>query len=417
VADLKSKLDRIAGAAPGERRSESGPEERQATLGLLRRKLADLLGRVPAPPPPRPEPLLSELPFVCHQTASGPLYQRVHRLAPSYHVGRMPVDAAAAAAPEMLALLALEPGLAQCDLSRALYIDLETTGLGGGAGVVAFLVGMARFEPGGPLLVEQLLLRQPGEEAAMLEAVAERVEAAGLLVSYNGKAFDLPVLAARLVMNRMPSLPGRPHLDLLHVARRLHRARLGACRLTTLESEVLGMVRGEDIDGAEVPQRYSHFLRTGDEQGLRAVVEHNEWDLVSMAALLGLYGEPLGVLHPEDLAALARTLKRAGALDQAEQIVQAAVEQGGGAVARRARGEIAKARGDRMAALCDFEALSEELDDPALRLELAKLYEHTVKQPLRALELVEQGTGETAQQLQRRRARLLRKLGKRGGDS
>jgi tetratricopeptide (TPR) repeat protein len=213
-------------------------------------------------------------------------------------------------------------------------------------------------------------------------------------------------------MNRLPPLPERPHFDLLHVGRRLHRERLGACRLVTLESEVLGFVRGEDIEGADVPGRYSHYLRTGDQEALRAVVEHNGWDLVSMAALVGLYGEPLGTLHQQDLVALARTLRRAGALDQAQVAAETALDRGAGAAALRARGEIAKARGDRIRALADFEALSQELDSPSLRLELAKLYEHFVKEPLKALEIALAGTGETPEQSERRVARLERKAGR-----
>jgi hypothetical protein len=159
-----------------------------------------------------------------------------------------------------------------------------------------------------------------------------------------------------------------------------------------------------------VAARYAHFLRSGDEEALRAVVEHNAWDVVSMAALMGLYGEPLSTLHDFDLVGLARTLRRAGALEQADEAAHAAVERGVGASALRVRGEIAKARGDRARALADFEALSAELDDPKIRLELAKLYEHHVKQPLRALDLVLQGTGECDGASERRRARLERKI-------
>src|SRR5690606_36033260 len=222
---------------------------------------------------------------------------------------------------------------------------------------------------------------------------------------------DRPLLETRLVMNRMPALPERPHLDLLSVARRIHKRRLGSCRLVHLESEVLGWQRSEDdVPGYEIPARYGHFLRTGDGEVLRAVVEHNAWDVLSMAALVGLYGEPLPPLHGEDLVALARTLRRAGDLERAWQVADAAWTQGAGPEALRARGEIAKARGDRARALLDFEALSAEVDDPKVRLELAKLYEHHLGEPATALAMVEAGTGESEVAWMRRRSRLQQKL-------
>jgi hypothetical protein len=159
-----------------------------------------------------------------------------------------------------------------------------------------------------------------------------------------------------------------------------------------------------------VAARYGYFLRTGDEEALRAVVDHNAYDVVSMAALVGLYGEPLSTLHDEDLIGLARTLRRARALEQAQEAADQAVSRGAGIEARRVRGEIAKARGDRALALAEFEALSDAIDDASVRLELAKLYEHHVKAPLRALELCAQGTGESEELSERRRKRLEKKL-------
>ena len=283
----------------------------------------------------------------------------------------------------------------------------ETTGLGG-SGTIAFLVGLAWFDAG-ELVIEQLLLRTPSEERALLLCVAERIEAATSLVTFNGKAFDIPTLCGRYVMNRMPEPPRRPHLDLLHVARRLHRARVGSCTLRAMEAEVLGFVRDADIDGADVAPRYGHFLRTGDESVLRSVVEHNSWDVVSMAALVGLYGEPLRALHREDLVGLARTYRRARAFEHAEAAADEAVNRGAGIEGLRVRGEIAKARGDRQRALDDFEALAAAVDDAAARLELVKLYEHFVKEPGRALELLAQGTGEVPEAVERRRIRLEKK--------
>ena len=387
------------------------PPDRSATLADLRAKIAQVMGRAP-PVTPRAEPSDTLLPFVREDRPQGTLYRRLEPLKPSHHVGRMPVDAAAAAKSELMALLALDPRLSGCSLERALFLDTETTGLGAGSGIVAFLIGMAWFDRERRLHLEQLLVRRLVDEAAMLERLRECVEAADVIVTYNGKSFDWPLLLGRCVMNRVPPLPERPHLDLLHIARRLHRERVGACRLISLERSVLGFERGPDIEGAEIAARYGHFLRTGDEGALAGVVEHNAWDVVSLAALVGLYGEPLDLLPAQDLVGLARTLRRAGALEHAEQVADTALERGAGALARRARVEIAKARGDRARALGDLETLVEELDEPKLRLELAKLYEHFVKAPLRALELVERGTGESEPASAKRRARLERKLEK-----
>lgn len=402
---LKDKLARLPPP-----KGALGAADRSDVLAALREKMAEILDQpLPVPRPPA-DPSGGLLPFVAEPRDGGMLYRRRLTLPPSHHVGRIPVDAAAAARSELLALLALDASLEGRDLGRALFLDTETTGLGGGSGITAFLVGLARFDANGRLEVEQLLLRSPADEAALVDVVRERLAECDLVVTYNGKAFDLPLLSSRAVMTRRPPLPSRPHLDLLHVARRLHKQRLGACRLVTLESDVLGFERGPDIEGGEIPARYAHFLRTGDEAALLAVVEHNAWDVASMAALVGLYGEPYDLLHPEDLVGLARTFKRARAFGRAEHAADTALERGAGPLARRVRGDIAKARGDIAKALADFEALLDEAPDPAVRLELAKLYEHFVKEPARALGLVEQGTSETEEAAVRRRARLEKKV-------
>jgi len=422
--DFKDKLATLVRPKVGDAQralepSSSAEEPRSGTLAELRRKMADILQNsafLPAPPRPTRSHSAgdgeSALPFVREERASGPLFRRHQVLSPSHHVGRMPVDAAASSRPELLGLLALDPQVSASDPRRALYFDTETTGLGGGAGVLAFLVGLAWFDDELRLHAEQFLLRSPAEELPLLEALSERVKSADLLVSYNGKAFDLPLLNGRMVMNRCPRLPERAHLDLLHIARRLHKARLGPCRLVSLESEVLGFVRGPDIAGIDIAPRYAHFLRSGDDSVLEDVIEHNAWDVVSMAALVALYGEPFDLLHERDLLGLARTFKRARAYDAAERAAVVALSRGAGPDARRAHGEIAKARGDRAQALLHFEAFAAEVDDPSVRLELAKLYEHHVRAPIDALSWVEQGTAEAPERAARRRARLEAKISK-----
>lgn len=423
-------LDRPAGERrPVAPRDASTPVAAQDgdLLDDLRSRMEAILSRTRGPspaPPPRVD--IGELPFCVEETSAGPLHVRTVRHGGEHRVGRIPVATARGSSAELLALLALDPRLAACDPARALYLDTETTGLGPGAGTVAFLVGLAWFEgsPGGrgerddarsrtpALVVEQLLVRRLGEEGPVLERVAERLAAASMLVTFNGKSFDMPVLRTRFVMGRRSVPAEPPHLDLLHVARRLHKARGVGVTLGAVEREVLGFVREDDVPSGEVSACYVHFLRSGDPRALMGVVEHNAWDVVSMAALVGLYGEPLEgtQLEPGDLVGLARTLKRAGSAALAYEAADAAVLRGAGPDATRARAEIAKARGDKARALADFEALAASVDDPSVRLELAKLYEHHAKDATRALEVVEAGTGEGHDHRERRRARLRRKV-------
>ena len=272
--------------------------------------------------------------------------------------------------------------------------------------------GTSAAEPRG-FVVEQILVRNLGEEEPMLAHVRDRMQRASMLVTFNGKSFDLPLLRTRFAMARLAPPMEPPHLDLVHVARRLHKPRGVECRLTSIEREVLGFERVDDVPGSEVSACYLHFLRTGDAAGLLRVVEHNAWDVVAMAAMVGLYGEPLegSQLDAVDLVGVARTLKRARAVDEAWEVAERAVAAGGGEASLRARAEIAKARGDRARALADFETVAEGVDDPRVRLELAKLYEHYARDHEKALAAVRAGTGEGEAARAQREARLVAETG------
>ncbi len=417
---LQSKLARLVLTGMPASPAADAPGAANAGLAADRSGvLADLRARIQATlergarrrPAPSPPVDTVDLPFATLPTPGGPLHVRVQRLSAAHRTGRAAISGAADANFELLALLSLDPGLAACDPRGVLYLDTETTGLSGGAGTVAFLVGLAWWDAG-TLVLEQLLVRALGEEGPMLERVRERIASASALVTFNGKSFDMPLLRTRFVMARMPVPPTPPHLDLLHVARRVHGKRMKqGCRLVALEREVLGFERCDDVESGDVSACYLHFLRTGDAGALLGVIEHNAWDVVAMAALVGIYGEPLSDgLAPGDLAGVASTLRRAGALEHAQAAAEAAVERGGGAPELlRTRADVAKARGDRARALADFERLAAAVDDPSVRLELAKLYEHWVKSPVQALEWAARGTGESAEHAKKRADRLSRK--------
>ena len=230
------------------------------------------------------------------------------------------------------ALRLLDPSLAASGPSRTIFIDLETTGLSGGAGTVAFLVGCGYFDLGA-FQVRQFLLTSFAGERALLAAVAEFFDATDLIVSYNGKTFDVPVMEMRWTFHRMSApLEGVPHFDMLHPARRLWSGREptrrsvdeGGCRLSTLERVLFDVTRVGDVGGFEIPSRFFRFLRSGDPRPLEPVLEHNRHDLVSLAAVtahaarLAQQGADACRDSTEALA-LGRVYERAGKFERAEE--------------------------------------------------------------------------------------------------
>ncbi|WP_281887259.1 ribonuclease H-like domain-containing protein [Paenibacillus sp. YYML68] len=171
------------------------------------------------------------------------------------------------------------------NVSKLLFIDTETTGLGQGAGNVPFMVGIGFYEED-HFMIEQMLIRHPGEEASMLEYLQTKLVERPVLISYNGKSFDWPIVRNRFIMNRVP-LPAEPqgHIDFLYPSRSLWRHTLASCRLGQVESDRLGVLREDDVPGSMAPVLYFQYLAERDPNVLAGVFRHNEWDVLTLAGL------------------------------------------------------------------------------------------------------------------------------------
>jgi uncharacterized protein YprB with RNaseH-like and TPR domain len=224
-------------------------------------------------------------------------------------------------------MLANNPVLGEYTSSDALFLDTETTGLSGGTGTMAFLIGLGWFEEG-HFQVHQILARDFGEEKAALAYLREIASRKKFLVTFNGKAFDINLLSTRFILNRIPGcLADLPHLDLLHPSRRILGHRLENCRLATLEEEILGVHREGDIPGWEIPQRYFDWLRRRDPRLLADIFEHNRLDVISMATLTAHLIDVLTAhalaqhTHEDDYLAAARLLLQKDNREGAQKIL------------------------------------------------------------------------------------------------
>ena len=214
------------------------------------------------------------------------------RYAPGYRHGYVAVVDRVPPWPQFHMLAGMEGPVAGW-APRVVFLDLETTGLAGGAGTYAFVVGLAWFD-GAAFRTRQFFLSSYTAERALLKAVAEDAAAAAALVTYNGKSFDVPLMETRFVMHRMPTpFAALVHVDMVHPARRLWRTDdeegvSGGCRLTMLEAALCGHRREGDVPAFEIPSRYFHYVRTGDARPLAAVLEHNRLDLLALALITGM---------------------------------------------------------------------------------------------------------------------------------
>ena len=386
------------------RRPGPGPvADRELEVARLRLSLQRLAARHAVERTPRADTLaLESVP-----TPHGPAFRRVETV-------RVPLPVAEADLPS--------PG--------TVFLDTETTGLAGGTGTYVFLVGLATWATGRSLTVTQYFLGDLGAEAAFLHAVREAVAAARQLVTFNGRTFDLPLLETRYLLARASWWgAGLPHQDLYPIARALWRGCAADCRLSTLETALLGLDRGDDLPGALVPQAYFRYLRTRDPGPLPRIFRHNHFDLVALA---GLHARAAALLDgpdprhdPLEWMGAGRWLERREP-DRSARFYEAALRAGLpgpvepgvawrlGRLWRRA-GRVADAR----ALWADAVARAER---PPLRLliDLAKLHEHHARDYGAALDLTRTALATAAAwglvgddllgALERRARRLTRRL-------
>ena len=278
------------------------------------------------------------------------------------------------------------------DPKRILYLDTETTGLKGGAGTVAFLVGLGWLTETG-FELHQYVMRDYPEEKYLLQAVEDIARRFDVICTFNGRSFDVPLLRDRFLMNRMrPDCLDLPHIDLLHIARRVWKLRLQRCNLGRLEEAILGMPRVDDLPGAEVPERYFRYLKTGDFSLLDDVLEHNAQDIASLCTLLchmaRLYEEPEIIQHSEDVYSMGVALERMRHPEEARRCYRLA-----SAGSMRVQGQLRLAgnlrrAGERSEAKAVWQGmLSRHEGGVTPLIELAKHYEHVERDPAAALEM------------------------------
>ena len=283
---------------------------------------------------------------------------------------------------------------------RWLFLDTETTGLAGGSGTYAFLIGVGSIGDDG-FRVRQFFMRDYSEEASVLHALAEYIAQFDVLITYNGRSYDQPLLETRYTMCRARHPFGRlEHLDLLYGARRLFRLRLENCRLVNLENQILGYEREGDIPGEMIPYCYFEYLRTRRAHRLPPIFHHNVLDIVSLACLTGIipeaFRDPANVRarHGMDLLGLARWLQVSGRLDEALRLLRRAIDMGMPDqhlfAAIYSAGLIEKKQGLVDAALATFTDLSLSPNPFRVRAyeELAMHYEHRERSFTMAMECV-----------------------------
>lgn len=271
---LKDRLQRLGGRLPGQSASSAVPNADPKLAELLAR-IARLKGRARLAHAGVSE---STLAAKLGGRVVTPGLILVERSFPLWHkLGRVPLATLLRARGEMF----------PADPRRCLFLDTETTGLAGGSGTLAFMVGIGRLQASGSAFnLRQYLICGFDAEGAMLDALAQEVKDDDCLVTFNGKSYDLPLLATRYrLLGRDNPLAGLSHLDLLHPLRRIYGKQFADCRLKTLEEQVLGHRRDNDLPGSEAPKAWLDWLNRRETAMLAEVARHNRGDVLAMAGL------------------------------------------------------------------------------------------------------------------------------------
>jgi uncharacterized protein len=302
------------------------------------------------------------------------------------------------------------------------FLDTETTGLAGGSGTYAFLVGVGRITPQG-FRVRQFFMRDFGEEASQLSALTEHLKQFEVLITYNGRTFDQPLLETRFRMVRQrPPFGALEHLDLLFGARRLWNLRFDSCRLVDLENQILGVERQGDLPGELIPYVYFEYVRTHEIFRLLPVFHHNAIDILTLACLTAIvpraFHEQAEFSHGAEMVGLARWWRQAEQHENALALFRQAIEMNlPDDLLFRTLWDIAaleKKLGREHAALAVLTDLAAARNPwrGAAFVELAKYYERRERNYALALEMTRSAQElEPSEALERRAARLEKRVG------
>ena len=316
------------------------------------------------------------------------------------------------------------------DIRRCLFLDTETTGLSGGAGTVAFLVGIG-FVDGDAFTVEQYMLRDYGDEPELLDRLGRRMDGFDCVCTFNGRRFDMPLLEARFTMCRMRDRWRElEDIDLLYPARRVWKLRMGSCRLARIEEIIFGAPREDDLPGSEVPARFFQYLKCGDESLLEDIVDHNRQDIATLATLLvklcEINDQPERLTDPRDQFSMGKALERQGELKPAREMYRiSAIPRPAGTLASLGGERVSGMANWRLYHLCrrsgDWDGAQKVLEQMLNRrqmpgvvcVELSKLCEHRRKDYAQALEYARRAgdypDAEPEEKLRRRMERLMGK--------
>jgi uncharacterized protein YprB with RNaseH-like and TPR domain len=333
------------------------------------------------------------------------VFENSYVLGASY--GQIPISMGLGIPADILGFLSREAAFEGLDLSSAVFLDLETTGLAGGTGTIPFLVGLAYYRDE-RFKVTQFFLNEMAEEERLVRELGQFVLDMGFksIVTYNGKAFDLPLVETRFALHRMPCpLRGLPHLDFLFSARSLWKHKYDSCRLSHLAQQIVQAARSEDIPGAEIPLRYFQYIRSGDFSLIDPILYHNQEDLLSLLGVV-VAGAVLvernreaaerGEADAMDLFGVAKLFERAGDAATSAALLERALAGGRGLtaevshVARKKLSHHFKKNKDWDKALSFWQemAAGEEVD--CFR-ELAMYFEHTAKDYGEAVRVATEG--------------------------
>jgi len=407
-------------------------EDLQAQLANLRRRIAGIDRKYANQPPTPPAPTADLRPvrhFVDEvlsgeevETELGKHFETERLWERHRRHGSMDISTLQELPPDLFSAIS-EGAVAPAPVERWAFLDTETTGLAGGTGTYAFLIGVGRVTAEG-FRVRQFFMRDYSEEPSLLMALSRHLEQFQVLVTYNGKSYDQPLLETRYRMARsVPPFSRMEHLDLLFGARRLWKLRFESCRLVDLESQILGVERQGDLPGEMIPYVYFEYLRTKEAFRLVPIFHHNAIDILTLACLTGIVPQAfhapseVNFGHGAEMVGLARWLRRLERVGEACELMRRAVDRGlEDDLLFRTMWDIAaleKKQGREQGALAmltELAACRNPFRTAALE-ELAKYYEHREKNYAMALELTEAALAvETNAALEHRKSRLAARL-------